>query len=250
MQMKLNKFFSYDWDAIAGILAAMTAIILHFLHSADENILMPTLLALMALLFINFMRHERNNEHTARQVEQMQRMVAKIKSSLATPEVVLIGPRHLRAENERFARNMRGEVIMFNVCLSMYRTQALFDALLRPAIENPLITSIRFVLDTNQQALWQTEILPKLSACNGAGKVQEPRWCSLSKTLSFILADTQPENAAEALLSFWGEPFMAQSVESNVPRYIFHVQAHSELLPHLVELERNCSLHSHTEKAA
>ena len=240
--MNVKRFFSYDWDAIAGVLAAVAAIILHFLHIADEQVILPILLALMALLFINFMRHERNNEHTAGQVEQVQRMVAKIKSSLSIPDVVLIGPRHLRAANEQFARNMRGEAILFNVCLSMYRTQILFDALLRPAIENPLVTSIHFILDENQKELWQTEILPKLGTCGGGDKVKEPRWCNLSKNLSFILADTQPDGAAEALLSFWGEPFMAQSNERNIPRYIFHIQAHSELLPHLVELERNCSM--------
>lgn len=242
MKMKGKRFFSYEWDAVAGVLAAVAAIVLHLLHIADERIIMPIVLALMALLFINFMRHERNNERTAGQVDQIQRMAAKIKSSLAIPDVVLVGPRQLRAVNEQFARNMRGETILFNVCLSMYRTQALFDALLRPAIENPAVTSIHFTLDENQKELWQTEILPKLGACNGGGKVREPRWCNLSKTLSFILADTQPDGEAEALLSFWGEPFMAQSTERDVPRYIFHVQAHSELLPHLVELERNCRM--------
>lgn len=240
--MKGKRFFSQDWDAIAGVLAAVAAIILHLLHIVDEHIILPIVLALMALLFINFMRHERNNEHTAEQVGQIQRMTAKIKSSLTIPEVMLIGPRQLRTTNEQFARSMHGEAILFNVCLSMYRTQMLFDMLLRPIVENALVTSIHFVLDESQKALWQTEILPKITACNGASKVREPHWCSLSKNLSFILADTQPSGAAEALLSFWGEPFMAQSTERNVPRYVFHVQAHSELLPHLVELERNCRL--------
>lgn len=59
-----------------------------------------------------------------------------------------------------------------------------------------------------------------------------------------ILADTPLEGATEALVSFWGEPFMSQSAERNVPRYIFHIQAHSELLPHLVEMERNCRMHA------
>jgi len=114
--------------------------------------------------------------------------------------------------------------------------------LLRPAIENHQVTSIQFVLDESQQGLWQTEILPKITACDGSNKVQEPHWCALKKNISFILADTQSEAAEEALLSFWGEPFMAQSTERNVPRYIFHIQAHSELLPHLVEVERNCRM--------
>lgn len=240
--MKGKHFFSQDWDAIAGVLAAVAAIILHLLHIVDEHIILPIVLALMALLFINFMRHERNNERTADQVGQIQRMTAKIKSSLVIPDVMLIGPRQLRSTNEQFARNMRGEAILFNVCLSMYRTQMLFDMLLRPIVENAQVTSIHFVLDESQKALWQTEILPKITACIAGGKVREPHWCNLSRNLSFILADTHPGGTAEALLSFWGEPFMAQSTERNVPRYIFHVQAHSELLPHLVELERNCRL--------
>nr|WP_172694255.1 hypothetical protein [Acidithiobacillus ferridurans] len=48
---------------------------------------------------------------------------------------------------------------LFNVCLSMYKPPALFDALLRPALENPRITTMRFILDKDQRRLWE-EILP------------------------------------------------------------------------------------------
>jgi len=34
---------------------------------------------------------------------------------------------------------------------------------------------------------------------------------------------------------------MAQTTDHDVPRFIFHVQKNSELLPHLVELERNAT---------
>jgi hypothetical protein len=68
------------------VLAAVTAIILELLHIVDERILLPIVLVLMALLFISFMRHERNNEHTAGQVEQIQRMAENIKSSLQSED--------------------------------------------------------------------------------------------------------------------------------------------------------------------
>jgi hypothetical protein len=242
--MKKNRLLSYEWDAIAGILAAVIAIILHFLHVIDERIILPVVLTLMALLFINFMRHTQNNGHTAEQVEHIHKMVTKINSSLAAPDIMLIGPRQLRTANERFARHMRGEATLFNMCLSMYRTQPLFDTLLRPIIENSQVTSVQFVLDVSQKESWQTEILPKIGNSIAARKVKEPRWCSLERNLSFILADTQPEGPTEALLSFWGEPFMSQSTERNVPRYILHVQAHSELMTQLVELDRNCHIHN------
>jgi len=159
-------------------------------------------------------------------------------STLELPEVVLVGPRHLRTNHEQFLKHMKGDSIWFNVCLSMYRTQALFDALLRPAIENPTVLSIQFILDSRQKDIWRETILPKINACTGHEKVYEPRWCSLEKNISFILADSHASEGTEALLSFWGEPFMAEASERQAPRFIFHVQKHSELLPHLVELDR------------
>lgn len=234
--MKVKKLLSLEWDAIAGVVAAVTAIVLHLLHVVDETVILPIVLALMALLFINFMRHTRNNELTAEQVDHTAHAVSRIQNHLKPPEVILVGPRHLRSSNEHFIRHMNGDTIWFNVCLSMYKPQPLFDALLRPAVDNPLVTSIQFILDESQKELWQQVIQPKLAACGDSAKVREPRWCNLSKTVSFILADNQLSGGSEALLSFWGEPFMAQTTERDVPRFIFHVQRHSELLPHLVEL--------------
>lgn len=238
--MKLKRILSYEWDAIAGIVAAIVAIVLHLLHVVDEHVILPIVLAMMALLFINFMRHTRNNELTAEQVGRTAHAVRRIHSELKPPDVVLVGPRHLRSANEHFIRQMSGDTIWFNVCLTMYKPQPLFDALLRPAVDNPMVSSIQFILDESQRDLWEQVIQPRISARAGNAKVREPRWYSLAKTISFILADSQLNGGAEALLSFWGEPFMAQTTERDVPRFIFHVQRNSELLPHLVELERNC----------
>lgn len=238
--MKLKRFLSYEWDAIAGIATAVVATILHLLHMVDEHVMLPIVLAMMALLFINFMRHTRNNELTAEQVDRTEHAVRKIQAGLKLPEVILVGPQHLRSAHEHFVKHMRGDTIWFNVCLSMYRPQALFDTLLRPVVENPMVTSIEFVLDESQQDLWQHVVLPRVAGCAGHEKVREPRWRQLKKNISFILADSHLSDGTEALLSFWGEPFMAEASKGQVPRYIFHVQKHSELLPHLVELERSC----------
>jgi hypothetical protein len=239
--MKIKKLLSYEWDAIAGLIAAVVAIILHLLHIVDEHVILPIVLALLGLLFINFMRHTRQNELTAEHVEQTEHTVRRIQAALKPSEIILVGPRQLRSVSEQFAQYMQGDAIWFNVCLSMYQPQPLFDVLLRPAVENPKVTSIQFVLDESQKELWQGVVQPKISACTGHSKVREPCWCTLDKNISFILAESHQSGGAEALLSFWGEPFMAQSTERNVPRYIFHVQKHSELLTHLVELERSCN---------
>ncbi|MCK9505237.1 MAG: hypothetical protein M0Q95_13785 [Porticoccaceae bacterium] len=241
--MKLKNFANLEWDAIAGIIAAVVAIVLHLLHIVDEHVILPIVLALIGLLFINFMRHTANNEQTAEEVERIAGTVNKIETAIKHPDVVLVGPRNLRLVNEQFIRVMSGETIWFNVCLSMYRSQPLFDVLLRPALDNPMVTSIQFVLDNSQRELWQQQIYSRIAACPGHLKVKEPLWHELDKTISYILADSQLSGGSEALLSFWGEPFMAQTTERDVPRYIFHVQRHSELLPHLEEMVRALPKH-------
>mgnify|MGYP003403609087 FL=1 len=236
--MEKHQFLSVEWDARAGVLAAVIAIILHLLHIVDEAVVLPILLALLGLLFINFMRHTRSNELTAERVEQIGQSLAHLESGIQPPEVLLIGPRRLRTANERFLAEMQGETIWYNVCLSMYAPGPLFDALLRPAIENPQVASIRFVLDESQRQAWEQQVRPQIDTCISRAKVAEPCWQALERNVSFILADSRHSGRAEALLSFWGEPFMAQSTDRNLPRYMFHVQPHSELLPHLVELQR------------
>jgi len=236
--MKLKRFLNLEWDAIAGIIAAVAAIALHLLHVVDEHVVLPIILALMGLLFINFMRHTRNNEITAEQVDRTADAIHHIQSALKRPDVLLIGPRHLLSANETFVRNMSGDTIWFNVCLAMYRPQPLFDGLLAQAVDNPKVSSIQFILDESQRTLWEREIQPRIATCAGHAKVREPRWQQLSKTVSFILADSQSSGEPEALLSFWGEPFMAQTTDRDVPRFIFHVHGHSELLPHLEEMAR------------
>lgn len=200
--MNVKRLLSFEWDAIAGIVAAVVAIVLHLLHVVDQYVILPIVLALLGLLFINFMRHTRNNELTAEQVERTAQDVARIQSALKLPDVSLIGPRNLQSANEQFVRHMSGDTIWFNVCLSMYQPQPLFDALLRPAVDNPMVSSIQFVLDESQKDLWREVVQPRIAACKGHAKVREPRWCSLSKTTSYILADSQLSGGTEALLSF------------------------------------------------
>jgi len=237
--MTNKQLFDWEWDTIAGITAAVVAIVLHLLHIVDEHVILPIVLALLGLLFVNFMRHRKSIELTAERVDNMAHAVNRVRASIKSPDILLIGPRNIRNANEQFIRHMSGDTIWYNVCLSMYKRQPLFDTLLRPAIENPKVSSIQFVLDQSQVDLWEEHVKPKILKCVGHEKIKDPRWCNLSKTISFILADSQLSEGAEALLSFWGEPFMAQTTAHDVPRFIFQVQKHSELLPHLVELSHS-----------
>lgn len=93
------------------------------------------------------------------------------------------------------------------------------------------------VLDEDQRQRWQ-RLRSRIDGCQGHAKVRKPRWGKLEKTTSYILGDNQASGGMEALLSFWGEPFMSKDTRRDIPRFIFHVQKGSELLPHLVELSR------------
>ena len=47
------------------------------------------------------------------------------------------------------------------------RPQALFDKLLRPAIDIPRVTNVQFVLDEGERERWVRDVIPK---------VDVPRW--------------------------------------------------------------------------
>lgn len=227
-----------DWDVIAGIAAALIAIVLHLLHIVHVDVLFTIVLVLLAVLLFRDLRRENHDEHLGETLDQIKADIRKIEVSLKPPAAVLVGPRHLRTESRRFVATARGEMVWFNVCFLMFRSQEVFDLLLKPAIENPLVRSIQFISDESEQDLWVENMLPKIRECPEGEKVLEPRWQNLPQTVSFILADTEHKGQSEALLSFWGEPFMARTVDKQVPRYVFWVQGHSDLVAQLVDLER------------
>lgn len=241
---RMRRLLSFDWDAIAGILAAVAAIVMHFLHLIDQGVLLMITVVLLALLFLRALRREPANERMERSLERTETVVTDIRSALNPPDAVLVGPRELLSCSQRFAGQAQGDMVWFHVCLLMFKPQALFDALLRPAVENPMVRSVQFVLDRSQQPLWESEVLPKLQECRGYRKVRPPAWTDIDENVSFILAETAPGQKTEALLSFWGEPFMSRSTGGDIPRYIFHVQGHSELVARLVEVERRYRLGS------
>jgi hypothetical protein len=133
-------------------------------------------------------------------------------------------------------------MVWYNVCCLMFKRQEVFDATLRLVIDNPLVTSLQLICDEQERTLWESDVLPKVQRCQGGGKVRDPLWRQLPKTLSFMLAEVRAHGRPEMLLSFWGEPFMARTVEKSVPRYVFRVQKHSELITRLAELERQARM--------
>lgn len=233
----MRRFLRVEWHAVAGALAAVVALALHLLHVIDQDVVLAVMLVLLALLMVGGLRTESREERIVESVSATADRLEDVRRMLAAPDVILVGPRELRSASEEFARRARGEMTWFNVCLTMFIPQALFDAMLRPAIENPAVTGIRFVLDESERSTWERSVLPKVRACVGAEKVRAPVWGSIGKTVSFVLAGNE-EGSTEGHLSFWGEPFMARSTGRDIPRYVFHVLGHSDLIGRLIDIER------------
>lgn len=233
-----RRFLIWEWDAIAGILAAVAALTLHFLHVVQTEVLLTITVVLMALLFLRDLRRQHTDMETMRLARQTEAFVERLASIATPPDAILIGPQQLQSSSQRFSETARGEMTWFNVCLLMFRPQPLFDALLRPALENPQVTGIQFVLDEGERERWAQDVVPKARACRGFEKLREPHWSRLEESVSFISSEREQSGRTEVLLSFWGEPFMAKTASREVPRYIFHVQGHSELVVRLLELAR------------
>jgi len=239
----MRRLRRLDWEAVAGIVAAVTALVLHLVHVVDTGVLLAIILVILALILLRDLRREERAEQIGETLSRMEMQLHGLGTALQPPDATLIGPEQLRRESQRFARQALGEMVWFNVCLLMFVPQSLFDVLLRPAIENPGVSSIQFLLDERERERWERDVLPKVRACVGHEKVQPPQWCAVQESVSFILAGQAPSGKTEAHLSFWGEPFMSAVTGQQIPRYIFHIQAHSELIGRLVELQRQHRVH-------
>ncbi len=236
----LRRLLRQDWEVIAIIVASLAALVLHFLHYIEQDVLLTLTVVLLAMFLIRDVRRENQAEHFAQTEESIKTSLEDIKSALTPAGIELVGPSELQEASLRFAKRGRGEVIFFNICLRMYKAQEPFEIMLKPFLENENVTSIQFILDPKEKERWDRDVMSKVSVCEGCGKVKPPFWCSLEENVSFIMVETGTFGKAEALLSFWGEPFMARMATVNVPRYVLYVRESSELIRSLKERERIC----------
>lgn len=224
-------------DVIAIIAASIGAIVLHHLGIIPETYVISILLFLLAL---HALQEALRGEEIKEDIKTITRNVL-----VADPEVELIKPRELLIYTEEFALKNRGEVWWFNACCAMFRSQELFDRLLKTSIESSRTTKIYFVMDKTMKEAWDNDVRPKIEMCRGRDKVQEPVWRDIDESIAFQMIDVGADKEAkEALLGFWGEPFMMElgSEGQHVPRYLIHVKSQSELISRLQDIFVRCRL--------
>lgn len=236
--MKVKRSLLLDWDAIAGIGAAGVVLMLHMARALPEGVMIEVLVILIALLMFRDLRREGREERVVAIVERNYASLARLLEATRTPDAVLVGPSQLRESTQRFVDEANGDITFFNMCPAMFTAPAQFDATVRPLIENPRVASIVFILEERRREAWLKEVEPQIASCLHKEKVLPPVFANLGENIAFILDEHRTDSEPQALISFWGEPFMARTTGRDLPRYMFHVHSRSELPPRLGEIAR------------
>ena len=232
-----------DWDVIAGILAAITALTLHFIGHVPSEAVLAVLVALMALLLLRDLRAESVTTHLTTVVKRLHRQLLDITKNLATVDVVLIPPHAMGVSLEHFSLDAKGEVTWYNISCQMICRQELFDRQIVPLLNNASVTSMQMICIERERELWQREIMPKLEELDVAFKMREPLWVPELQPISFMMADMRSHGQTDILVNFWVEPFMTVAGDASCPRYSFLIQKHNELSTRLKEIVRECWQH-------
>lgn len=238
--MPLRHLLRIDWDVIAGIIAAITAMLLSFMGVVSETVGRGIILLLCALLLIRDLRGEAREHRMFDKLDVIKRHVANL-ASVRQTDVHLIGAKKMRMEVAEFATLIYGEVRWFNACCRMFRRQEVFDATLRPFLENPNITTIHLLCRPDERQSWLADLLPKLRKCDHGDKVQAPLWGPICTKVSFILGDVDGDGRDEALLSIAEEPFSTANQGPPVPRFLLRVFSHCDLMAPLEEMARHAT---------
>lgn len=227
------RTLSKHLDVAAILIASMVAIVLSHLGLLPEHHVISFILFLLA---IHVLLELVKGEDLRKDMKFVSRHIAA-----ADPEIEIIKPAELLLRTEEFALKNRGEDWWFNPCASMFRSDELFDRLLKSSIENPRTTKIILVMKPEMREVWEKEVQPKVDRCKGRDKVKPPVWSEIEEGIALRMIDSSSEREAkEALLTFWGEPFMMEfqdrGTKGQMPRYVIYTRSHSELIPRLKDI--------------
>jgi hypothetical protein len=233
-----RRLLRIEWDVIAGIIAALLAMLLSFMGLVSERVGLGIVLLLCALLLTRDLRAEAREIRMFDKLDLIKRHVVDVSVALKQPEIQLIGPKKMRHAYSTFVAALYGEVCWFNACCRMFRRQEIFDLALRPLLDNPNVTSIRLLCRPEERAAWHADVLPKLRQCENQAKLPEPSWAAIQGGVSFLIGDIDGDGRNEALVSILDEPFAVSSHGTNAPRYLIRVFSTCDLMPHIEEVAR------------
>ena len=226
-------FETLELDIAAILIASIAGIILHALGIIPEEFVTSLILLLLALHALHGMTHG------AKESEVHQKLL-EVASKIEEPEIKLIDSKEVFEKGEELAMKNMGEMWWFNTPLG-FRNQKIFDAVLKPAIENPRTTRIIFILDEGFRKAWDEEVAPKIEKSAHKEKVQPPIWRKIDRGIAFKMIDLSREKELkEAHLILLEKPFVMKSEKGDArafyPRYLIQVKSHSKLIQDLKDL--------------
>ena len=239
--MSFRRLLRVDWDVVAGIMAALVAMLLSFMGLVSLTVGVGIVLLLCALLLTRDLRGEAREIRMFDKLDLIKRHVVGLSDAVKPSDIQLIGPKKLRPAYATFVTALYGDVRWFNACCRMFRRQEVFDATLRPLLDNPNVTSIRLLCRPEEQPSWNADVLPKLRHCENGAKLHEPSWGAIRGNVSFLIGDIDGDGRNEALVSILDEPFAAYNVGPTVPRFLLRVFSACDLITHLEEVVRHAS---------
>ncbi len=238
--MSLRYLLRIDWDVVAGIIAAVVAMLLSFMGLVSDTVGRGIILLLCALLLTRDLRGEARENRMFDKLDVIKRHVVNL-AAAKQADIHLIGPKRIRHEFADFATTVYGEVRWFNACCRMFRRQEIFDATLRPFLDNPNVTSVTLLCRPEERPFWLADVLPKLRKCDHGDKVRPPSWGPIRTNVSFVLGDVDGDGRDEAMLSILEEPFAASNHGPAVPRFLVRVFSHCDLIASFEELARHAA---------
>jgi hypothetical protein len=236
--MPLRHLLRIDWDVVAGIIAALVAMLLSFMGLVSETVGRGIILLLCALLLVRDLRGEAREHRMFDKLDVIKRNVTTL-AATQQADVHLVGPNKMRHEFIDFATTVYGDVRWFNACCRMFRRQEVFDATLRPFLDNPQVTAIHLLCRPEERHSWAVDLLPKLGKCARGDKVRPPLWGPIRTTVSFVLGDVDGDGRDEAVVAILEPPFATSNEGPFVPRFLFRVFSNCDLIVPLEEMARH-----------
>lgn len=238
-RIRLRRLIAVEWDTLAGIAAAFVAMVLSIFGIVSDVTVRAILLLLAALILLHELRTDSRGAVHAEHLDCMRQDLRDLREKIGTTDLVVITPLALRREFCDFAAHLCGRVTWYNACCRMFHRREVFDGTLGQLLDNPEITALVLLCDEREREAWFGDVAARVQRHAGAEKLQTPLWADIPTTVSFLMGEHREYKRPQALMAIMEEPFASHGNGLSVPRYLFRIQNHSDILMAMAEVARH-----------
>src|SRR3990172_12254494 len=99
----MNRLRNIEWEAVAGIAAAVVALVLHLLSVVEQDVLLTIVLVILAIMLLQSLRRDAREQNADDVARATHAAVERLRDAVAEPELRLVGPAGLRQGGTRVA---------------------------------------------------------------------------------------------------------------------------------------------------